>query len=126
MELSDLKPTERVIDILHPATAEDTHIKVTLVSFDDERLKRVRRKFQDERMRLESKGKSFKSEDIEENALLLLYTAMTGWTWGADAVWRGQKPEFNLKNVKEVLTELPWFRSQIEEAMQDEAAFFSA
>lgn len=124
MDFSELKPTERVVDILHPKTGEETGIKIMLVSLEDDRTKRARRKIQDERLRLEARGKGFKSDDLEENSMLLLHAAITGWEWAGDALWKGEKPTFNLKMVKEILTELPWLRSQIERALEDESAFF--
>ena len=125
MELTTLTPSERVIDIVHPVTQEPLGIKVTLVSIEDGRLKRIKRKIQDERFRLEAKGKHLKSEDVEENSFLILHAAVTGWQWSGDATFNGEKPEYNLKNLKEVLGKLPWMRSQIEEAIADESAFFS-
>lgn len=123
MDFSEVKLSERVIDILHPKTGEESGIKVTLLSIEDAKLKRVKRKIRDERMRLEARGKSFKSEDEEENLDNLLFAAMTGWSWGGEAVWRGEKPEFNLKNVRDVFENFVSFRQQIAEAVEDTSAF---
>jgi len=39
--------------------------------------------------------------------------------------WNGKEnPEFNRKNVFDVLEKLPWFKSQIEEVLNDEKSFF--
>lgn len=130
MDLNTLKPTERFVEIEHPKTGLPIGIKVSIVSINDDRMKRVKRKIQDERIRLESRGKGFKSEEIEDNRLILCFTAMTGWEWGKnpstdeDVTFNGSKPEFNMKNVREVFSALPWFQTQVEEAISDEAAFF--
>lgn len=123
MDFSEVKLSERVIDILHPKTGEETGIKVSLVSVEDAKLKHIKRKIRDERMRLEARGKSFKSEDEEDNLDKILFTAMTGWVWGGEAIWRGQKPEFNLKNVKDVFENFISFRQQVAEAVEDTSAF---
>lgn len=124
MDLNTLKPVERTIEIVHPTTGKELNIKVSLISISDERLAKVKRRIQDEKLRLEARGKNFKSEDIEENRNILIFGAMTGWEWSKDAKFNGEKPAFNLKTVTEILTALPWFREQLEEAISDEQAFF--
>lgn len=124
MDLSELKPTERVIDILHPGTGEELGIKVTLVSINDQRLKNIKRKIQNDRMALERRGKVLKPDDIEQNRLDLCCAAMTGWSWEGEINFNGDKPKFSPKNIKDVFAALPWFQDQIEEAVSDESAFF--
>lgn len=117
-------PTERAIEILHPVDGSPLGIKVTVMSFNDERMKRVKRKIQDDGARLSARGKSFKAEEVEENRIILTHAAMTGWEWSGDVNFKGSKPDFNLKNVREVLNAMPFMHQQIEEAVSDEAAFF--
>lgn len=125
LELTELKPTERVIEIDHPGNAEPIGIRVNIISINDERMVRLKRKFTDERLLLERRGKSFKAEHIEENRNSLCFAAMTGWEWYGDITYQGSKPEFNRKSCDEVLTDFPWFRDQIEEAISDDKAFFT-
>jgi len=125
MDIKDLKPVERVIEIVHPVTGENIGIKVSLLSLKDERMKRIKRKLVDERLMLESKGKTLKSEDIERNGDVLLFNAMTGWEWYGDITFNGEKPAFNRKNVMEILDQLVFFKDQLEEAINDEQAFFT-
>lgn len=124
MDIKDLKPTDRTIEILHPGTGEELGITVTVLSINDPQMVKIKRRIQDERIRLESKGKNFKSDDIEENRNIIVLGAMKDWKWSGKANFNGQKPEFNRKNVLEVFKELPWFRDQIEEEVSDESAFF--
>ena len=105
MDIAKLKPAERVIEIIHPVTGENVGIRVTLVSLVDERLKAVRRRFQNKKIELEKRGKTFKADDLEENAVELLLNAITGLDW-YDADFNGEKSIFNEKNVKMVLEEL--------------------
>lgn len=129
MDLSQLKPAERIVDILNPKTDAELGIKVTLISINDDKLKKIKRRIQDDKLRLEARGKNFKSDDIEENRNKLIFSAITGWMWGKDAsgeevTFKGEKPDLNQKNFNAIITELPWFREQLEEAISDEKAFF--
>jgi hypothetical protein len=133
MELSELKPSERMIEILTPGTKQELGVRVSILHIDDERLKKLKRQFQDERNRLEARGKQFKAETIEENLNELTYAAMTGWEWYSPTKdpkdlpkFNGSVPEFNKKNVFEIFETLPWFRNQIGEEMGDDQAFFPA
>lgn len=125
MDLTEILPSERVVEILHPGTEEPIGVRVTLMSITDERLKKLKRKFQDERLRLEARGKNFKSDELEENRDELAFKAMTSWDWYGDATFNGKKPEFNQANVLAVLQKLVWFRDQIEAEIGDEKSFFS-
>lgn len=129
MDFSELKPAERIIDILHPKTKQPTGIKVTVLSMEDDRVKKVKRKILDERLRLEARGKNFKSDDIEENKMTLMFALVTGWEWGKnaegeEAFFGKEKPTFNLAKFREVLDALPWFSNQIQEAVSDDESFF--
>lgn len=124
MDLSTLKPTEREIEIVHPVTREPFDIKITLMSVTDERLAKLKRKFQDERLRLETKGKGFKAEDIDDNLKMLAFSSIIDWKWEGEANFHGEKPALNRNNAFRIFTELPWFLTQIQEAIGDEDAFF--
>lgn len=125
MDLNEVKPTERLVEIKHPGTGEDVGIRVAIMSVIDERMIKIKRKIQDNRLHLEARGKNFKSDDIEDNRNQLAFAAMTGWDWHGDINLNGKKPEFNLSSVSNVLTAFPWFRDQVEEAISDEKAFFT-
>ena len=125
MELSELVPSERTIEITNPATDADIGVKVTLMSVNDPRMKRIKNRISDESLRLDAKGKHLKSKDIEENSYEIVFSSMTGWQWDKKVKWNGKEnPEFNRKNVFDVLEKLPWFKSQIEEVLNDEKSFF--
>lgn len=125
VDLATIKPTDRTVDIRHPVTGEDIGVSVTLMPVSDDRLKRLRRQIQDKQSVLERKGKSFKAEEREKNANDFLFAAMTGWNWhGDDVTFRGERPEFNQRNVNAVFEELPWFREQIDEELGDTKSFF--
>lgn len=126
MDISELVPTERVIEILDPKTDEPLGIRVSLMSISDERLVKLKRKFQDERFKLEARGKTLKGEDLDDNSNDLAFSAMTGWEWyGKDVSFLGQKPAFLKPEVLKVFTKLYWFREQILAAISEERSFFT-
>lgn len=124
MDLANIKPVERIIDIVHPSTGEKIGVSVTVLSINDEKMAAAKRRIQNKKLELDRRGKTFKADDLEENEMELLTTAITGWNWEGDVDFHGEKPAFNEKNVKAVLKELTWFKQQIMEAVGDEKAFF--
>lgn len=130
MDLASLTPTERKIDIVHPGNGSPLGVWVSVVSLDDERMKKLRRAITDEANKKAQRGKVMKAEEIDENLDRLLINAMTGWGWekdeaGEDQTFQGIKPEFNEKNIRKVFATLPWFRDQLNEAVGDTKSFFS-
>lgn len=125
MDISGIKSSERIFQIKHPASGEDLGISISLMSYDDARMKKIRRRILDRRLHLDARGKHIKAEEIDENSNELCFSAMTGWDWSGDANFRGKKPEFNRVAVFEVFQDLPWFRDQIDEALGDEKSFFA-
>ena len=62
-DISEIKSLGRSVEIVHPADPTiKLGIRISLVSMNDERVKKIRRKIQDEKLRLESRGKSFKAD----------------------------------------------------------------
>jgi len=138
MDLSTLKPSERTIEILHPATDLPIGIRVTLLSLEDDRMKSIRRQITDNSLKAQAKGKSFKSDELERNQHMLMFTGTTGWEWynptgeeGDDGYdpdqmpsFQGEKPAYNQKNFLAIAKELYWFADQVQEAIGDTKAFF--
>lgn len=125
MDIAKLKPSERVVEIKSPKDNETPlGIRVTLVSISDPKLKGLKRRIQDARLKLEAKGKNFKAEQIDENRKELAFNAMTGWDWYGDVDFRGKKPDFNQATVFAVFDEADWFLRQIETEISEEQSFF--
>lgn len=124
MELSNLKPVERLVNITHPSTGEDLGLKFTLLSLKDDKTSAARRRIQNKKIELEKRGKTFNAKDLEENEFELLQACITGWDWPDGLELHGEKPEYNERNLKTVLDELPWLKDQLKEAISDEKAFF--
>lgn len=125
MDLAKIKPSERIVDILHPESGEKIGVSVQLISLRDEKLAAVRRRIQNKNIEFQKRGKTMKAVDIEENEMELLIACITGWNWG-DNLYNGETPQFCEKNVRDVLNDLPWFKQQIVEAIDDEKAFFQS
>jgi hypothetical protein len=137
-DLATIKTTDRTIEMIHPASGERVGVRVNIVSIDDERLMKVKREITDRRLYLEARGKSFKSEDIEQNKNNILFAAMTGWEWynptgkeddegfdpDAQAVFNGTIPDFTKRNVVDVFKVIPWFSDQINEGIGETKSFF--
>lgn len=140
MDIGSIKPSEIVLEILHPASEQPLGIRVFLVSMSDERVKKVRRRIQDEKLKLDARGKHFKASEVEENTNSLIFNCMSGWEWynptgnpgdegydkNAQPNFNGEIPDYNKSNVYAVFNELDWFSDQIAAALADEKAFFQA
>lgn len=138
-DISNIKPVERPIEIKSPVNGAPLGIRVTVMSIEDERLKRIKREITDESLRLQSRNKHFKMADIEANENRILFAASLGWEWynptGAegdegydpDAMpdFHGEQPEFNQKNFMAVIKELSWFAGQLRNEIDEEKAFFN-
>ncbi|HRQ13086.1 MAG TPA: hypothetical protein PK205_07255 [Promineifilum sp.] len=123
LNLNTIKSSERVIEIIHPATNEPVGIRFTIVSLDDKKLARLKRQFTDKRLQAEARGRSVTAEQIEENENTLLFAAITGWEW-YDADIDGEKPEFNRAKITFVLNEYPWIKRQLSEEVGAVERFF--
>jgi hypothetical protein len=129
MDLSNLKPNERTLDIVHPGTGAPIGVSVNVMGMDDERMKKIRRAITDRKLELDLRGKRFQAQELENNRNTLVFNAMTGWEWGMSpngepVTFKGQTPQFNSANVFAVFEELPWFRDQIEEFIAEQKNFF--
>ena len=123
-DISAIKPLERIVDMKHPSGSGLLGVRVKIMSVDDERMKRARRKIEDRRLQLAKKAKTFTADEIDENKNFIYFTAMTGWEWDDGVTFHDEVPEFTLANVHAVFNELPWFRDQIENELGETEAFF--
>lgn len=128
MDLSNLKPEARTVEIKHPRTDEPIGIRVTLLPDSDPKVKAVRRKRMD--ANLASRRNKFTAAQLEAFTTDLLVAAIAGWEWygkgddGNGLTFKGAKPEFTDENVRAVVKELDWFRDQLNAELGDDAAFF--
>lgn len=124
-DLANIKPGERTIEILHPSTGEKLGLRITIMSTDDDRMRKINRRITDEALRKRQKNKAFSAEEIEDNALALIVQAVTGWEWyGDDVSFEGEKPDYSPINVRKVVTKAAFIRSQLEEELGETKSFF--
>lgn len=116
-------------EITHPGTGEEIGFKVLLRSINDEKIKPITRRIEDERLKLERTRKGgFKAEQLRQNAIEIIGACIIGWEWHEDAKGQpgnlgGEQLPFNPINVKRVL-EIDVLRAQIDAELMDESRFF--
>jgi hypothetical protein len=115
------------IDITHPVTAKPLGMKVTVASYQSERVKAVQRRIANRSLK-ESKRNPKRSatvEELEETTNEILATAVLSWT-GFEL--KGKPLECNRENVLSVISnpDLWFIREQIDKAADDVTAFMSA
>jgi hypothetical protein len=139
MELTNLKPAERVIDVVSPSSGLPIGLRVRVMSLEDDRLKRIKRQITDESLKLQARGKGFKADEIERNGRMLMFAGTLGWDWynptgeegdegyNPDALptFNGEQPTYNEKNFIALISELTWISDQIQEAIGETKSFFA-
>lgn len=120
-DISTIVAAARTVDIKHPATAEPIGLKVTVLPDSDPKVKAARRKWLNERLQ---RGMKVTAEKLEAQQLSIIEAAVSGWEWEGELTFHGEKPAFTDGNLRKVLKELPWIKSQLDEELGDEAAFF--
>lgn len=123
-DISAIAPSTRTFEILHPGTGAGLDIFVTVLSLDDEKMKKIQRRLTDRLLEMRRKNKSMTAEEIETNQINLLVEAITDWEWRNKANYKGTKPPCDVANVKAVLSDLVWFRKQVDEQVGDTESFF--
>lgn len=129
MDFSKVTYGERVIDILDPLEDCPSGIKLTVVCSEDKAVQKLLRKFIDERNRYAAKGKVMPDEVNDEYDVKLIQTSITAWSWGKhpktkeECTWRGEKPDLNPKNLKDILENFPTFKRQVLEEIKEDKDF---
>lgn len=123
MDLSTLAPSTVALDIRNPGTGKPTGIVLHLVSPESDPVKKIKRAHANKL--INRRNRKLTADDFEENQIDIIAAAVASWEWKGDAAWTGgKKPDFTPDNVRSVVS-TPWIRSQVEEALNDESAFFS-
>ncbi len=124
MELSKLKPNPTAtLELVHPdPTQNPTGVVLTLAGRDSAEVKAVLATITDRAIAAQRKGiKSIKQDEIEANAIKLMAAAVLGWE---GLTQDGQPLPCTPENVTALLTDYPWVRRQIDEAIGNDALFF--
>jgi hypothetical protein len=125
MDLSTVTATNKVVEILHPATEERIGLRITLLPPTDKKVKKVQRANLDRQLKAR-KGKMTAAQ-IEASNFDVLVASVDEWEWyGEDVNFEGDKPDCTEENVRRVLDKVSWIRSQVREAFDEEEGFFAA
>lgn len=122
MDISEIQPKERKIEITHPSTGEPVGLRWTLRPESDPKVKKVQRQNLDKQ--LGSRKKKMSAAQIEANSFELLVAATAGWEWYGELTFEGEKPEFNEDNVRRVLQKADWIRNQVREDFDNTEGFY--
>lgn len=131
MEIGELKPQTRDVELLHPKTGEPIGVRVSVLSIEDEALKSVKRQILNGKLTAEQKGKHLKADDIEGNLDAILLAAVKEWCWynptdnddNHPTLDGERSPELNPRNLKKLLA-VESLRAQVNEAISDTQAFY--
>lgn len=123
MDLLSLKPNTLTVDLKHPATGELLGVNIELRSLESDEVKAVERGIKNKA--LKSGRNAVTAEKIDDNTVALLSAAIVSWTFsGSASLGDDKKPACNEANKRKLLA-VPALAKQVDEALGDEAAFFS-
>lgn len=128
MDINNIDPLTYNLRLKHPGNGKYVGLTITLNSTSNDATKKVERKLVDRRLKLSARGKNFNVDEVEDNGIEYLASAIAGWIWeidddGEPGSLNGQQPEFNLINARKLLA-VDWIKDQIDEALADNARFF--
>lgn len=115
------------VDILDPRDGSKTGLRVTIASYQSERVKKLQRKMANAAMREQRRNpkKASTVEEVEEKAHDLMVAAVIAWEGFEQS---GKPLECTPENVRAVLTnpDLWFIGEQIDKAADDSQAFLTA
>lgn len=115
------------IEITHPVSAKPLGLKVTVASYQSERVKAVQRRIANRSLKDNKRNpkKSATVEELEEASSDIIASAVISW---AGFELKGKPLECNRENVLSVLAnpDLWFIRDQIDKAADDVTSFMSA
>ncbi|HFT6991410.1 MAG: hypothetical protein KH046_00865 [Stenotrophomonas maltophilia] len=120
-ELTNIVAEARRLDIVHPATQEPVGLVLILLPDSHPQVKGAARKTINDR--INHRGK-VGAEQIEASRISMLCASIGGWEWQGELTFHGEKPEYNLQTLQQLLKELPWVGEQVDVALTDRAEFF--
>lgn len=123
MDLLTLQPNTLTVDLKHPATGNPLGVTIELRSTESDEAKAVERQLRNRA--LKSGRNAVSAERIDENTIALLSAVIVSWTFSGDANLGGDKKPACTDANKRKLLAVPAIAKQIDQALGDEAAFFT-
>jgi hypothetical protein len=130
LDIENLKPVTREVEIVHPGNGKEVGLTVHLCSVQDERVRPIIRQIEDRRIVMErTKKRGFNAEEQRQNAISIISACVTGWNWHTDGdgqpgSWGGTALEYSPVNVAKIVG-TDWLRKQLDDDLEDTASFFS-
>lgn len=122
MDIAQLNPAARWIDITNPATHKPTGLRIQLRPMSHAAIQKVQRSHTDKMAR--QRKFRLTAAEIEAHSLDVLVASIEAWEWGGDASFNGEKPDLTPENARLVLA-VAWIKEQIDSELGDSEAFFT-
>ena len=116
------------VELKHPATKEPLGIFWSVLGSDSDTVREYTKEKINTNLRKEAAARKKGGEpdvrtvqDFERDSVEFLTICSVGWRTGESNTikFRGEDLEFNVPNAKKVLTDMPWIRKQLDEAIND-------
>lgn len=122
VDLASLIPSATTeIQIKHPISREPLGIFVTIASKDSEVFQSAQRRRLTKRLDDARNGKENPTpEEIESESMDLLVDCVVNWR---NITYKGEELPHSRENTRLVLTELKWFREQVDTAIAERGNF---
>lgn len=121
MDISSITASNATCEIRHPATSEPVGLRIFLRPASHPEVKRMERQHQNET--LKDRGK-LTAEKLEARILDRIVASTDGWQFDSGVTIGGSVPEFNAANARKLYKDYDFIRSQVSEALGDDANFY--
>lgn len=127
MELTDIKPIDREVELLHPRTKDGLGLFFQLRSPYSPEVKKIEREWLDLRLQ-RNKGEDIGMDAVNDLRERQILAGVCDWRFdGPEALKiNGEQPAFTVTRLKKLIrTEgLEWIREFLDKETGDRAAFF--
>ena len=133
MNILDIQPVTRVVEVIDPRTQTPLGIKVHLKSLEDKDLETVRRSIQDKALVDSHRNKAPKAKEGEANLTKIIVASIVDWEWYLPEGREKDEtpnldgetnPPASNRNITMLCEKAAWFKDQISEELSDTEAFF--
>lgn len=122
--IHDVMQDSAWLTILHPRTGAPTPMRIKIASPDSESYRKVDRRIKNRSFAAVKKNKgNVSAEALEASSMDLLVGITLEWE---NVVWGGTPMEFTEDNVRQLFTQFPFIREQVDEFAGDRNNFFSS